>query len=347
VENYPENQLFIVKYGEHGMFVKVTRQSLLLPDKFYKNQRQKKKKEQEAKQNDPNIKDYLKDRSIMKYYNQRYFLFTKYDEGISIDYESWYSVTPEHVAKYLAKRLENNKVILDAFSGVGGNTIQFAKKCSKVIANDLDANKIELAKSNAEIYEVRENIDFRSSDFLELDVSDQEVDVVFLAPPWGGVSYCTQDYSIFESVTPDIKKIMDKAMGINPNNVVLLLGRNTRVDELVLLFSDYFNRSKMNPTINTLEIEKIFINGKLKMIAVYYGKDCKVDRGQEIAYCYNLFGNTAQTKHILKGLFKEKGIRPFLVWYARQEKDKDFTVEDANNYKEYLAELFPLVDNQE
>ncbi len=114
-----------------------------------------------------------------------------------------------------------------------------------MISNDLDANKIELAKPNAEIYEVLENIDFRNSDFLELDVSDQEVDCVFLAPPWGGVNYCNQDYSIFESVTPDIKKIMDKAMEINPNNLVLLLGRNTRVDELVMLFSDYFNRHQV------------------------------------------------------------------------------------------------------
>ena len=75
-----------------------------------------------------------------------------------------------------------------------------------------------------------------------------------------------------------------------------------------------------------------------------------MDRGQEISYCYSLFGNTPQTKHILKGLFKEKGIRPFLLWYAKQEKDKDFTVEDANNYKEFLADLFATAqaeNNQE
>ncbi len=52
-----------------------------------------------------------------------------------------------------------------------------------------------------------------------------------------------------------------------------------------------------------------------------------------------MFGNTPQIKHILKGLFK-KGLRPFLLWYAKQEKDKDFTVEDANNYKEFVEDLF-------
>jgi trimethylguanosine synthase len=31
-------------------------------------------------------------------------LFSKYDFGIKIDEEGWYSVTPEVIAKYLAER---------------------------------------------------------------------------------------------------------------------------------------------------------------------------------------------------------------------------------------------------
>lgn len=31
---------------------------------------------------------------MRKYYFQRYRLFSKYDEGIELDDESWYSVTP-------------------------------------------------------------------------------------------------------------------------------------------------------------------------------------------------------------------------------------------------------------
>jgi trimethylguanosine synthase len=57
-------------------------------------------------------------------------LFSKYDCGIKIDTEGWYSVTPEIIANYLAKRInelnrggETKLTVLDPFVGVGGNLI--------------------------------------------------------------------------------------------------------------------------------------------------------------------------------------------------------------------------------
>jgi hypothetical protein len=47
--------------------------------------------------------------------------------------ESWYSVTPEKIAEHIADKCKTGGVILDAFCGCGGNTIQFAKKCGKGI----------------------------------------------------------------------------------------------------------------------------------------------------------------------------------------------------------------------
>jgi trimethylguanosine synthase len=47
-----------------------------------------------------------------------------------MDREGWFSVTPERVAQHIANRMVSRKgiVILDAFTGVGGNAIQFALK---------------------------------------------------------------------------------------------------------------------------------------------------------------------------------------------------------------------------
>ncbi len=77
-----------------------------------------------------------------------------------IDDESWYSVTPEPMAKHIAKKIANSKeevnsedekiheeiqkkyCVLDAFCGVGGNLIQFAKKGYYTIGCDLDIQKI-------------------------------------------------------------------------------------------------------------------------------------------------------------------------------------------------------------
>lgn len=63
---------------------------------------------------------------VEKYWLQRYNLFSKYDEGIKMDEEGWFSVTPEEVAIRHAWRCRG-RVVIDCFCGVGGNAIQFAK----------------------------------------------------------------------------------------------------------------------------------------------------------------------------------------------------------------------------
>lgn len=44
--------------------------------------------------------------------------------------EGWYSVTPERIAEHIADRMvkREGSIILDAFAGIGGNSIQFALK---------------------------------------------------------------------------------------------------------------------------------------------------------------------------------------------------------------------------
>ncbi|KAL7001930.1 hypothetical protein U1Q18_003077 [Sarracenia purpurea var. burkii] len=58
--------------------------------------------------------------------NFRYDLFSKYDEGIRMDEEGWFLITPEVIAIWHAKRSDGGLVV-DCFTGVGGNAIQFAK----------------------------------------------------------------------------------------------------------------------------------------------------------------------------------------------------------------------------
>jgi hypothetical protein len=53
---------------------------------------------------------------LHKYYAQRYRLFSRFDEGILLDDEGWYSVTPELIAAHIAQRCKCN-LIIDAFCG--------------------------------------------------------------------------------------------------------------------------------------------------------------------------------------------------------------------------------------
>ena len=47
-----------------------------------------------------------------------------------MDEEGWYSVTPEAIATQIAERCRCD-VVLDAFCGVGGNAIAFARTCER------------------------------------------------------------------------------------------------------------------------------------------------------------------------------------------------------------------------
>jgi trimethylguanosine synthase len=155
-----------------------------------------------------------------------------------LDEEGWYSVTPERVADQIAERCRCDTIV-DAFCGVGGNTIAFAKTCERgefffwycgmrvlkfgrgaVIALDTNPTRLALARHNAVLYGVADRIEFILADYLSFarsylslpSTSTRKIDVVFLSPPWGGPSYlsgsnietaeATNEDIISENVTP-------------------------------------------------------------------------------------------------------------------------------------------------
>lgn len=124
-------------------------------------------------------------KKIRKFFHRRHFLFKRFDEGIQLDEESWYSVIPEEMGRYIAERLWKKKPqgkIIDGFCGSGGLAIQLALKFSEVLCVDLDPKKIENLSHNAKLYNVYpETV---QCDFLELKCEYDENAIVLLCPPW-------------------------------------------------------------------------------------------------------------------------------------------------------------------
>ncbi|OAP11914.1 hypothetical protein AXX17_AT1G31040 [Arabidopsis thaliana] len=187
-------------------------------------------------------KDNGRRHKITKYWIQRYDLFSRYDQGIEMDEEGWYSVTPEEIAIKQAQRYRG-KVVIDCFSGVGGNTIQFAKVCSSVVAIDIDPVKVELAMNNAMVYGVANRVDFVIGDFIQLAPS-LKGDVVFLSPPWGGPMYRDFESYNLDMLQPrDGYSLFQIAQSITPN-IIMFLPRNVdlaQVEELAWLSSPPLN----------------------------------------------------------------------------------------------------------
>ncbi|KAJ3271401.1 Trimethylguanosine synthase [Terramyces sp. JEL0728] len=193
--------------------------------------------------------------NMHKYFHQRYSLFSLFDH-IRIDMEGWFSVTPEQIAIHLSNRLKGGTII-DAFCGVGGNTIQFAKMCDKVIAVDNNKTRLECARHNAMVYGCT-NIEFVHGDYMQLDL---HADKVFLSPPWGGIKY-NQDVFRIDDMPIKGTEIFKRTKKIT-NDICYFLPRNIQKEEL--MFED-------------AEFEETYLDGRLKSYSVYYViVDCKGD----------------------------------------------------------------------
>ncbi len=164
---------------------------------------------------------------IQKYWQQRYDIWTKYDDGIMMTDDAWFGVTPEPVAMHVAEDimdwLDRNdgtaangspKTIVDIFAGAGGNAIAFALsgQWDIIIAVEKNPDVIACAKNNAYIYGVLDKITWVNDDCFkyisthsaasktddwELPLEDKLfLDAfIFASPPWGGVSY--RDEKVF------------------------------------------------------------------------------------------------------------------------------------------------------
>ncbi|XP_063058621.1 trimethylguanosine synthase isoform X2 [Engraulis encrasicolus] len=239
-----------------------------------KTKKKKKKRKARKRRADPDMPPEIASQpELAKYWAQRYRLFSRFDEGIKLDHEGWFSVTPERIAEYIAQRVKacpQCELIVDAFCGVGGNAIQFALTGKRVIAIDIDGGRLALAQHNAQVYGVADHIEFVQGDFLVL-APGLRADAVFLSPPWGGPEYLSAEvFDIRTMMTPNGFEIFNLAKMIS-DNIVYFLPRNADVEQIASLAGPG----------GKVEVEQNFLNTKLKTITAYFGNIIKSDEVSE------------------------------------------------------------------
>ncbi|CAK5089695.1 unnamed protein product [Meloidogyne enterolobii] len=192
------------------------------------------------------------------------------------------------LAQHVADRLVRIRdcIILDAFAGSGGNSIQFALKGAFVYAIDIDPVKLRCSARNAQIYGARDRINFICGNFFHIcksligarkykeenkivkssypyttDLYPFAIDSVYLSPPWGGPSYAKsgkEEFDLQKDIILDGVKIFNYAKKIS-QNVVYFLPKNTSI--IALAASD-----------GEVELEQSLLGEKVKALHAYYGK---------------------------------------------------------------------------
>ena len=197
------------------------------------------------------------------HYNMRFYFFSLFDNGIKMDEESWYSVTPEEISIYISNLIKDSKnfIITDAFCGCGGNTIFFSKKFKKVYANDLYEEKIKLTINNLKVYNCEDNVEFSCQDFLTFN---KKSDYIFLSPPWGGVDYKNDNNFLLKNwINPDIEDIIKHSLELS-KNLIFYLPRCTKINELIEYIYKY-DKSFIDNNEKTIYLDIHVLQKKLKL----------------------------------------------------------------------------------
>ena len=153
-------------------------------------------------------------------------LFSRWDEGVLVDEEGLYSATPEALADRLVRGLSG--VIIDGTCGVGALTLALARRedVTQIIAVDLHAGRLALARHNLRLYGLAAKVRFVCADAREV-IAETPADGLVLDPPWGGRDY-DRDAARAESLGMDLLGALRHA----PQDVVLKLPPSFVVESL-------------------------------------------------------------------------------------------------------------------
>ena len=160
-------------------------------------------------------------------------LFSRAPSGVRLDHAGTdagarASLTAEHFAEQQARKLGGG-VVVDGFCGAGGNAIAFARRstCSLVIAVELDAERLELAKENARVYGVTDKIRFVHGDFFDAaeDWVLREVGVMdavcFIDPPWSeGDAFVRRAWRVAEERYAEGAVKLPRAYPVEPDRTL-------------------------------------------------------------------------------------------------------------------------------
>jgi hypothetical protein len=176
--------------------------------------------------------------ALAAYYARREFLFARYADGIRLDATGWFSVTPERIAASHARACAaRSGLALDAFAGVGGDAIQLARTCARVLALEIDPSRARLLQHNARVYGVGDRVDVVCCDFYRA-LRTLRADTLFLSPPWGGPQGFRRDapFDVERGLQPPLSATLAlvRAHGVAAR-CVIFLPRNTDVRGLFAL----------------------------------------------------------------------------------------------------------------
>jgi hypothetical protein len=159
--------------------------------------------EESKKYIEPKILDNI---SLNNFFSKEDILLSKNNnKTLQITDKGLYSITKNSdaiwITNLILKFIKNettlqpkNTTIIDSTSGIGGNSINFAKHFNKVNSVEINEIHYNVLKNNINALNIK-NINIYHNNFLNLiNANKLHGDIFFIDPPWGGKSYKSFKY---------------------------------------------------------------------------------------------------------------------------------------------------------
>ncbi len=188
---------------------------------------------------------------------QRYWEKLSLDERqMQLDAEGLYSMDLQEVALRLALHISSPRVV-DAFCGIGGAAIAFARAGKSVQAIEIDPSRLDMARHNAQLFRVEDRIRFQQGDAMHLlRPSDS---ALYLDPPWGGPTYGKVEKFSLKFFLPHGADLLRRALSVS-NEVLFKLPKN-------------FDFAELTPLRKPTEILSNEYDGKLEYYTAVFRHD--------------------------------------------------------------------------
>lgn len=145
--------------------------------------------------------------------------------------------TPKNVALYRARRLKCKR-ITEIGSGIGGQTIAFAKECEKVLCIEINPESLEIAKSNFKKLKLN-NIECVLGDALSKEIIQKikefKPEIIFC-----DTERAEQGERTLSGIKPDVREILKNYSGITKRIAIEIPPFTSDLENLKEIFEQEF-----------------------------------------------------------------------------------------------------------
>lgn len=161
----------------------------------------------------------------------------KFSKSIFTDEDAYYMSCPEVVGQHIANQLSHFSSAVELCCAVGMLAIQLSKKINKIIAVDVDQNRINDARKNATLYGVKNKIEFIVGDVLNHNLlKNLSAEVAIIDPDWSaeGTKKSVHVNNI-DSTQPSMREMFNLTKRYITPNIVSRVPKNFTFDTLSVL----------------------------------------------------------------------------------------------------------------